>query len=59
MLFRQRKQNHCAKRDYREGVEKRREEREAEKAEKLAQKQARAAELASLVSKRPRKIAST
>jgi hypothetical protein len=38
------------KREYREGVEKRREEREAKKAEKLAQKQARAAELASLIS---------
>jgi hypothetical protein len=47
------------KKEYQEGVEKRRKEREAKKAKKLAQKQARAAELVSLVSRPPRKKAST
>ena len=45
------------KREYREGVAKRKEEREAKKAEKLAQKQARAAELASLISTKSRRRA--
>jgi hypothetical protein len=49
-LFRQRKQHYYAKkREYREGVEQRCEERQAKKAEKLAEKQAKVAEIASLL----------
>ena len=47
------------KREYGEGVEKRCEEREVKKAKKVAQKQARAAELAFLISRPSRKKAST
>ena len=47
------------KREYREGVERRREEREAKKAEKLAKKQAKAAEIASLLQRSSRKKAPT
>jgi hypothetical protein len=47
------------KREYREGVEKRCKERLAKKAQKQAQKDARAAQLASLVSRPSRRTAST
>jgi hypothetical protein len=47
------------KREYKEGVEKRREERLAKKAEKQARKDTRMAQLASLVSRPSRRTAST